>query len=67
MTTYWTNFAKTGDPNGLGLPVWPQYEDVTEPILTLDDPIGVIQTRYHAEECGFMDTLPFGPFPGRGQ
>jgi para-nitrobenzyl esterase len=27
MSTYWVNFAATGNPNGKGLPNWLAYED----------------------------------------
>ena len=33
MRTYWTNFAKTGDPNGQGLPDWPSYNDASPQVL----------------------------------
>ncbi len=36
MNTYWTNFAKTGNPNGKGLPVWPLYDTQKEMILNID-------------------------------
>ncbi len=36
LNTYWTNFAKTGNPNGKDLPAWPQYNNQKEQILDVD-------------------------------
>jgi len=27
MSTCWVNFAKHGDPNGVGVPTWPPFSD----------------------------------------
>jgi para-nitrobenzyl esterase len=36
MSAYWVNFAKTGDPNGAGLPVWSRYTMTDKQIMVLD-------------------------------
>ena len=35
LNTYWTNFAKTGNPNGSGLPNWPMYSSKTNELLEM--------------------------------
>lgn len=36
LSSYWTNFAKTGDPNGRGLPLWPSFSEATSAVMILD-------------------------------
>ncbi len=33
MATYWTNFAKRGDPNGEGVPAWPAFNDANPVVM----------------------------------
>jgi para-nitrobenzyl esterase len=33
VSTYWTNFAKFGDPNGEGVPAWPRFSETTPLVM----------------------------------
>jgi len=57
MSDYWTNFAKTGDPNGEGLPQWTRYTPDNKLHMQLDtrgcgmtnfDPDGSVQAAEDA-------------------
>ncbi len=37
VSTYWTNFAKYGDPNGSGVPTWPEYTLDNRKIMYFND------------------------------
>jgi hypothetical protein len=36
MSSYWVNFAKTGNPNGAGLPDWKPYLDKDRRYMAFD-------------------------------
>lgn len=40
MSSYWVNFARSGNPNGEGLPQWPVYQPGTSTDMELGETIG---------------------------
>jgi para-nitrobenzyl esterase len=40
MSSYWANFARSGNPNGKGLPVWDAYSSGMERVMFLGEPSG---------------------------
>ena len=50
---YWTRFAATGDPNGGGAVVWPQYDPQTDSMLQIDDSQIAIN-GYNNPQCDYF-------------
>lgn len=59
MLGYWTNFIRTGNPNGNGLPVWPAYHTFTDVLQLAPNAIqtGVDVNAEH--KCSFWNSLGF--------
>jgi para-nitrobenzyl esterase len=45
LQTYWTNFAKTGNPNAPGLPNWPAWSDAEQEFLLVNQDASVTAQR----------------------
>lgn len=57
MIAYWTNFAKSGDPNGKKLPTWRAYRN-DGLLLSLTAGLGIMPIDFsRAHQCGFWNTM----------
>ena len=56
MQEYWTNFAKTGDPNGGKLVKWPKFDAKSRAYMDFTDPGPVVKEGLRREVCDlFME------------
>jgi para-nitrobenzyl esterase len=56
MSSYWVNFAKTGNPNGEGLPLWPAYNDENPEVIELGDQVQATPLPFQ-EQLQFLNEL----------
>ncbi|HQR94819.1 MAG: esterase [Bacteroidetes bacterium 24-39-8] len=54
LSSYWVNFAKTGDPNGGKLPEWKPYEKGYGNIMILGDQV-TLKAGYLQKELAFLE------------
>ena len=54
ISSYWVNFAKTGNPNGANLPEWKSYDKQTGNIMLLGDKVEV-KAAFLKKEFDFLE------------
>ncbi len=59
MSSYWVQFAKTGDPNRSGLPQWPVYRPSEDELLEFGSEIAV-RERFRADKLDAIDAIISG-------
>lgn len=62
MISYWSNFAKTLDPNTAGasdLTKWPRFDEKHRAYLQLDAPKSAAVDDPFAKDCAFWETIGF--------
>jgi len=58
MIRYWTQFAKSGDPNSSGIPFWQQYDATTDEFQSLVPPSPMAEFQFAADhKCDFWAYL----------
>jgi len=61
MQTYWTNFAKTSDPNGKSassdVPAWPKYDEATHWQVMHLDAVSAAEPDQHRDRYLFLQSL----------
>jgi para-nitrobenzyl esterase len=66
ISTYWVTFARSGNPNGPGLPSWPAFENTQSKVQYLRDPIttegvlGIDSLRVFDAVYSDVRSKPFG-------
>ncbi len=64
VSSYWVNFAATGDPNGKGLPHWPPVKEKPATTMNLGDRMEAIPVASSAARLRFFERFLTRP---RGQ
>jgi para-nitrobenzyl esterase len=62
MQGYWVNFAKTGNPNGGGLPDWPAFAPDARMVKIFDDDVRTEKSGI-GDRCEFWEKHPMNERP----
>lgn len=56
MSSYWVNFARTGNPNGEGIPNWPAFDPSSPQIIEFSDEVKSAPLPFR-EQLEFFDKI----------